>query len=123
MATITPTIVDIGSGVGQNANGPSCVVTWANVTEADTCSPVELVGLPDRSVQIAGTFGAATCVLQGSNDGTNYATLTDPQGNAISKTSAAIEMVAEVARYTRPSASGGTGQSLTISMLCRRNRS
>lgn len=122
MATITPTIVDIGSGVGQNPNGPSCIVTWAGITEADTCDPVELVGLPDRSIQFAGTFGSATVVAQGSNDGTNYVTLTDPQGNAISKTSAGIEMIAEVARYTRPSASGGTGQSLTVSMLCRKSR-
>ena len=123
MATITPTITHIGNGAGQDSNGPSAIVQWTPVTEADTCSPVELVGLPDRSVQIAGTFGSATIVLQGSNDGTNYATLTDPQGNAISKTAAAIEMVAEVARYTKPSTSGGTSSSITITMLCRRNRS
>lgn len=93
---------------------------WALVTENDTCSPVEYAASADRSVQIAGTFGASTVLIAGSNDGTNYVTLTDPQGNAVSKTTAAIETLEEVTRYIKPTMSGGTGQSLTISLLLRR---
>jgi hypothetical protein len=75
----------------------------------------------DKSVQVAGTFGGATIVIQGSNDGTNYHTLTDPQGNAVSFTVAGIEAITENTRYIRPSLSGGDGTtSLTVTLLCRR---
>jgi hypothetical protein len=55
-------------------------------------------GFADRAIQVGGTFGAGgTVVIEGSIDGTNYVTLTDPQGNAISKTAAAIEEIASLA--------------------------
>lgn len=112
MATIAPTITSLPRSVH--------LVVWSNVTNADTCSAAELSGDGDRSVQIAGTFDSATVVVAGSNDGSNYIVLTDPQGNAISKTAAAIEAITEVTRYIKPTFSGGAGtQSLTVSMLFR----
>lgn len=117
MATINPTIT-----VFENAKFSRQLikVTWTPVTEADTCAPVECGDFADRSVQIDGTFGGATVVFQGSNDGTNYVTLTDPQGNNISKNAAGMEAVTELTALARPSASGGTGQSLTVTMVGRR---
>jgi type IV secretory pathway TrbL component len=119
MATITPVIT-----VFENAKFSRQLiqVTWNAVTEADTCAPVECGDFADRSVQIAGTFGAATVTFQGSNDDTTYSILTDPQGNNISKTSAGLEEITEVTAYAKPVATGGTSQSLKIVMVGRRIR-
>lgn len=115
MATITPTVVRVGDGGVTNVY----VATWAAIGDSDTCTAIQMCGAADRSVQITGTFGSATILLQGSNDGTNYATLTDPQGNVISKTSAAIEQIEELTRYIKPSTSGGTGSAITVSVLLK----
>lgn len=97
------------------------IASWAVMTTAIAGDPLELVGSADRSVQVAGTFNGATVVLEGSNDGTNYVTLKDVFGNAISLTAAGLRQVAEITRYVRPSASGGGGsQSVTVTMLARR---
>lgn len=116
MATITPTIVPVTVDPGvRNVY----IATWAAIGDADTCTPIPMSGASDRSVQIGGTFGSATIVIQGSNDGTNYLPVTDPQGNAISKTSAAIEQILELTRFIKPTTSGGTGSSVTVTVLLK----
>jgi hypothetical protein len=118
MSVISPTISAI-KAYEENTN----IVEWTPVTEADTCAPVEMPGFTVRSIQIDGTFGGATVTFQGSNNGTTYATLSDPQGNAISKTSAAIEQVEEVTRYVKPVLAGGSSTSLKMTLLLvRRGR-
>ena len=43
--------------------------------------PFEFVDWADRTIHVYGTFGVGgTVVLEGSNDGTNYVTLTDSNG-------------------------------------------
>ena len=119
MATISPTIARI-TPFGDEAH----VITWALLTAANAVgAAIEMPGSSDRSVQIDGTWDSATFVLQGSNDGTTWFTLTDPQGNAISKTSDALEMVSELTRYIRPSTSGGGGsQSINCRVLLKKVR-
>lgn len=96
------------------------IITWANMANNDDGAPVELAQYADRSVQITGVFAGASCVIEGSNDGVNYATLTDPQGNALTLSSAKIEAVIELVRYLRPRVTGGDGTTnLTITMLMR----
>jgi hypothetical protein len=104
MATITHgNLQQIGSSPEV-----SWVCLWETLTAANAVGDsLEMTAWSDRSVQFVGTFDSATAVLQGSNDGTNWATLTDPQGNAISKTSAGLEAISELTRYIRPSTSGG----------------
>jgi hypothetical protein len=118
MAAINPTYSYVGAGEH------TVVVTWANVTQADTFTPIgpRWADYADRNVQIQGTFGGATVVLTGSNDGSNYFTLTDPQGNSISKTSAALEQITEATAFVQPTHSGGAGESVTVVMLMRRGR-
>lgn len=118
MATITATYTRIST-----ADDKAHVITWTPLANGDSGSPLEMAGAADRSAQITGTFGTGgTIVLEGSNDGTNYVTLTDPQGNAISKTAAGIEQIEEITRYVRPRVTGGDGTTaLTVTMLARRS--
>lgn len=101
------------------------VITWTGLTNAtsDDGSPFEGIGANDRSVQIFGTFGAGgTLRIEGSNDGTNWAVLTDPQGNALDFTSAKIEAITELVRYIRPRITGGDANTdLTCVLVARRS--
>ncbi len=119
MATINPTFTRYGPGDN------TVVVTWTPVTNADSAAPVSghWGDYADRTIQISGTFDSATVVLQGSNDDVTYAAITDPQGNAISKTSAAIEACIEGTLFVKPTFSGGgASQSLTVTLCMRRQR-
>lgn len=113
MAVITPTVTRITPGVD------AWLITWASIGDSDTCTAVAMPEGNEKSVQISGTFNSATIVFQGSNNGSDYATLTDPQGNAISKTAAAIEAVSEHTRYIKPATSGGTSSAVTVTVLVK----
>lgn len=116
MATINPT-------VARNGDHSVMTYTYETLTTTNTTgAPINLTEFADRSLQITGTFGSGgTIVWEGSNDGTNYVTLTDPQGNAISKTAAAIEAVTEVTQWARPRVTAGDGTTdLDVTVLCRR---
>lgn len=113
MATRTASITSLTT-FGDRSH----VVTWTGLLNGDDGSAVELYGSTVRSMQITGTFGSGgTILIEGSNDGTNYATLTDPQGNAISKTAASIEAIEEVTRYIRPRVSAGDGTTTLVATL------
>lgn len=116
MATVTGSVSRVKSW------SDSWVATWEALGNADVGSAIEMVEASDKSVQIIGTFGGATVALQGSNDGATWATLSDPQGNAISKTSAALEQVLEHTRYIRPSTSGGTGTDVDVIVFMKGQR-
>lgn len=109
---------------GPNGQRNGAVFQWTGLLNGDSGNPLEHADFGDRCVQITGTFGAGgTIVIEGSNDGTNYVTLTDPQGNAISKTAAAIEAISENTRYVRPRVTAGDGSTdLAVTLFARRNR-
>lgn len=96
-------------------------VVWSGLLNGDSGDAYERPDYSDRSVQVTGTFGTGgTIVLEGSNDGTNYKTLTDPQGNPLSFTAAALEQVQELTRYVRPRVTAGDGTtSLVATLLVR----
>lgn len=107
MATVVGVITDVSDQAGP---GTAYQILWEAITAANAVGDAKtLPAWTDRSVQIVGTFDSATIVLQGSNDGATWATLTDPQGNVISATSTKLEQIEECTRYIRPSASGGGG--------------
>jgi hypothetical protein len=96
---------------------------WTGLTTTDADGdPIEMPGSNDRTIQFTGAFGVGgTIVMEGSNDGSNWQTLNDPQGNSISKTAAAIESVMELTRYIRPRVTAGDGSTnLTATLLVRR---
>lgn len=83
--------------------------TPLTTTNADG-SPVLISRRSDRSVQVSGTFGSGgTVVIEGSLDGTNYYTLNDLQGSALSVTAAKIEGISEMVTYLRPRVTAGDG--------------
>lgn len=104
------------NGIWDQAADRSATVVWSTFTENDTGAAALMPHFPDKSVQVAGTFGGGTFLIEGSNDGTNYATLHDPQGNSLSFTAAGIKMVAENSRYIRPRATAGSSASVTIAI-------
>lgn len=102
-------------------NQLACIITWPALANGNDGAPVELAQYPDRSIQVAGTFGSGgSCAIEGSIDGTNWATLNDPQGNALTITAAKIEAVAELVRYLRPHVTAGDGTTaLTVTLIMR----
>lgn len=96
--------------------GTGSLVSWTPVATGDTGAPAENYSFSDRSVQVTGTFGGATCTIEGSNDGVNYSALTDTAGVALTFAAAGIKQVLQVTRYIRPSVAAGAG-SLTITLL------
>lgn len=98
--------------------GDAWVASWS-VGIADDGSPCEMIMASDKSVQVEGTFGGATVLLQGSNDGTNWRTLTDAANAALSFSSAGLKAVTEHTRYIRPLSSGGTGSAITVTVFMR----
>lgn len=101
---------------------PAAIIGWTTLANGDTGDPVEMVDYPDKTVTITGTFGVGGSItLQGSNNNSDWFALTDPQGNAITKTAAAMELVLECPRYIRPNVTAGDGTTaLVVQILCRR---
>ncbi len=84
----------------------------APLANADNGVAVTIPGAPDRTVQVFGTFGASgTIIFEGTLEAVpvNWFPLVDPQGNAISFTSAGGELVLELVAHIRPRVTGGDG--------------
>lgn len=94
---------------------------WTGVTENDTGEAIQIDGdVVDMAFQVTGTFGGATGILQGSDDGgTTWHTLTDITGAAIAKTTAGRADVASRALLYRPVPSGGSSTILAFQLTWR----
>lgn len=121
MADVTPVIAKVSPG---SSTPEIYKYTITPLTNANVDSGVmDMSGLgADRTVHIIGTFDSATVVIKGSyaSDGT-FTVLTDPQGNALSKTAAAVEAITEMCPFMKVTTSGGSGsQSVTVVITARR---
>lgn len=116
MAVITPVIDDDNS-----YSGTTITYLWETLTEADTCAPqrVNISGTVLSSVSVVGTFGGATVVLQGSHDNTNWATVKDATGSAVSFTAAGSAETPSTFVFYRFSASGGSSQDVDCRMTVK----
>lgn len=117
-----PTIAltrDISSGFGV-------AIGWTPLANGDDGQAWDTQDFPDISVQVLGTFGAGGNLrLEGCNEvtPTNWATLADPQANALDITAAKIEQVLENVRWIRPRVTAGDGTtSLTVRLWAGRRR-
>lgn len=112
MPAIDPTFTPVNGVVqtqwvaASTANAPSALLVKNNAARK-------------ASVQVTGTFGGATVAIQGSNDGTNYVTLKDVTNTAMTGTAAAYYEFETSALYIKPLISGGTGDSITITVVMR----
>lgn len=117
MATVAATPVPQSSQEGS-ANG--VLFQW-DLQQGDDGRREVHQDYADRSVQVSGTFGGASVDIEGSNDGSNWSTLNDPQGNALTFSGGSrIEAILELSRYIRPKVTGGDGTTaILVSMLVR----
>lgn len=95
---------------------------WENVTKDDVCAALgpEWAPWADRSVQAAGTFDAGELAWQGSNDGTNWATLTTPAGTDAKLSAAGLKQVLDAALNSKPVLTGaGVSADITVTVFAR----
>jgi hypothetical protein len=97
----------------KNSLNGITLVTWA-LTDSDTGTAFPLPYAADLTVQVSGTFGSATAVLEGSNDGTNWSTLNAWIGTNTSFTAAGIRKAVENPGYIRAKTSGGTSATISV---------
>lgn len=109
-----------------DSDGNAALITW-NLTTANTDGvPVEFVQFTDLCWQsFATNQGGATATIQGSNDGTNYFSLTNAAGGtAMTFAADGGKQAIERPRYVRPSlTTAGSASVIAIVLLARRNPS
>jgi hypothetical protein len=97
-------------------SGDFAVATYTSMANGDTGAPLGQHDFIDRVIQFAGTWGSGgTAVWEGSNDGVNWQTLVDPNGNAISLTANGMKQCAYTPVYSRPHMTAGDG---TTAIVC-----
>lgn len=102
-------------------NARTILATWSDLANGDSGNGLPFSQYTDKSVQVIGTFGTGGSLrIEGSNNGTDWAVLTDPQGNALDFTQAKIEMVTEATSLVRPRVTAGDGTtSISVIILAR----
>lgn len=119
MATIQGVHVWIAKGVLKS--------TWASLLNGDVGSPLDAPNLPDKTVQIKGTFGTGGSInIEGSNDGgtTNHI-LNDSrgEGNPLTLTLADTRTINENPAQIRPNVTAGDANtSLTVIIISQAPR-
>jgi hypothetical protein len=106
---------------GSHLGGKNVYIVGWTLANGEVGTALPLAQYADRSVQVIGTFGSGGALtFEGSNDGINFHTLTDPQGNNLSFTSAGIEAITEMVAFARPRVLSGDGTTnLTITVAAR----
>ncbi len=114
------------TGVKTPSPGNTFHVIWETLTENDEVGhPVSIPGASDVSVEVLGTIGGATLLIEGSNvlspsvDG-DWVTLHDENGDLLSFTTIDIgHALSENMLHIRPRLSGGAGTDVDVIMLFR----
>lgn len=96
---------------------PNCIQASWNLAASESGDALEWPMGGDKTVTITGTFGGNATVIEGSNDGTNWFTVADFLGVAISLTAAGMKTLGDAPRYIRPRAAAG--QTVTVILVAR----
>lgn len=115
MSHIIPTIEEFGPNL--------TLVTWANVSSADTMKALEMKVKPKHnstlgSLQMSGTWGGATGGLSVSNDGGTYIPYVEA-GNPVEATEDAWFELSSSSVYSLPTLVSGTSDSVTFTLALR----
>lgn len=116
MATIDPTFSSV-SAQGTTIH----LITWSGLSTADTATAFAVPSIAGiaASVQMSGTWGGATVVLQASNNGSTYATIKDLTATAISATANALFEFTNSSIYLKPVSSGGAADNVDVVLVLR----
>lgn len=115
MATIDPVFA-------YDAEANASTVTWSDLSTADTATaygPIRGGVGSFASVQLTGTWGGATVVLQVSNDGVNFVTLKDRNGTNVSATANNWFELSTSGLYLKPVSSAGTADNVDVVITLR----
>ena len=126
MAIVSP-VVSVSSGLGEIQQ-----FTWT-LSNGDTGAPLGIPNNFDATVHFYGTFGTGGSVsFYGNNNPSDFTNqtapgsgswviLTDPQGNAITKTATSIEAILEMPLYMGPKCTAGDGTTaIVVNLILRR---
>lgn len=118
MATVAPTTAYPSLG-----DGSLILYTWALTTANADGAPVSAAEWADRTWQASGTWGGASLALQGSNDGVNWAVLSNASGGAdIAMTTNDLASTVELPLWVRPNlTTPGVGATIAVTLLVRRS--
>jgi hypothetical protein len=85
--------------------------TWTALATTDTCVPVYEPAMTDKCIHVTGTAGSGGSIaLTGSNDGTNFVTLQDVFGDALSAMSpGTIAQINQDTAWIKPVVNSGDG--------------
>lgn len=113
MATVNPQIEESTQGTLQ--------FLWEAMATGDTFNSINVGGVQGSFgfVQVTGTFGSGTVLIQGSNDNTNWVTLKDSTGSDLSFASAGGADFVTAAKHIRAFTSGGTSDDVDVRIVFR----
>lgn len=117
MATVTPTITYPGAG-----DGSVILYTWLLTTANPDGAPIQGPEWADRTWTAAGTWGGATLVAQGGNDGATWMALSNASGGAdVAATANDVFSTVELPLFVRPNLTVvGAAAAVTVTLLARR---
>ncbi|WP_104839725.1 hypothetical protein [Sinorhizobium fredii] len=104
--------------------GSNILTTWTGLLNGDTGAPFAAADWPIKTVQVTGTLGAGGSVrLEGTCDGSTWATLHMPDNNDLVFTALGIEKVLENPLLIRPAVTAGDGSTnLAVRVVGSRER-
>lgn len=96
-------------------SGYTMFVEWDALGSTDTTEVVTYSDWPDKTIHGTGTWGGATLTVEGSNDNSDWYTLTNIHGTSLSMTDDFVHTIAENPRYLRcATTGGGTTTAITV---------
>lgn len=105
-------------------DGSIRTVTWTLTTADPTGDAVEMPEWGDRTWTVSGTFGGATCSIEGANTNSDtlFTTMSNAAGAAaLTFTALGTKTVIELPMYMRPKLTTvGVGATLTVVLVMRR---
>ena len=105
-------------------NGTVIKATWNTLNNGNNVGvAIKMPQHADRAIEFRGTFDGSTVVLEGSNGGSAYYTLTNPAGTALSFTAAGLKQIVEGPLFIRPNviSNVNTNTAIVADLIMRRN--
>lgn len=119
MATINPVIDRLTASPDESV----VICTWDGLAiSGDVGAPINFSAWSSKTFVVSGTFtGAPTILIEGSNDGITWVSLSNRQGTAMSFTAASMNTSQDRPVFVRPRLSAGSGgAAVKVAVACHR---